>query len=307
MIGVVIGRFQIHEVHEGHIRLLRHVQDQHPQVLVLIGCRMTPANRRDPLSYPMRADMLRDVLPEAEVLPVFDKPDDLLWSRQVDSLIASLFPGQKAMLYGGRDSFIPHYHGKHEVRELTFPRGGVEPSSTEMREVIAARRRSTPDFRAGVIHALATLQPRIYMCVDIAVMHNGKVLLGRKPDERKWRYIGGHVDIEDVTLEQAARREQREEAPNIETDLQYRYVCSTRVEDWRDRDVPDAKHHTVLYETDYTFGNLTPADDIAELQWFPFEAATEHHLVPDHVALFRKHLNTKGILARLNVPLPSLE
>lgn len=295
MIGVVVGRFQIHEMHEGHLRLLRYVQEQHPQVLVLVGCRMAPANRRDPLSYPMRADMLREVLPEAEVLPVYDKPDDDLWSRQVDGIIAATFPGQKALLYGGRDSFIPHYKGRFETRELTFPRGsGHEPSATEQRDLVAMKRRNSTDFRAGVIHALATLQPRIYMCVDIAVIRRDhspvSVLLARKPDEKLWRYPGGHVDVEDESLERAARRELHEEAPNIETSSLLNYVGSARVEDWRDRDVPDAKHHTALFETEYAFGNLLPADDIAELMWFPLVESTLDRIVVEHRPLFRQHL-----------------
>ena len=46
-VGVVIGRFQVNEIHTGHVKLLRHVQDKHPSMLVLLGCRHAPQDRQN--------------------------------------------------------------------------------------------------------------------------------------------------------------------------------------------------------------------------------------------------------------------
>src|SRR5690242_16393756 len=106
--GVIIGRFQVDEIHAGHLNLLRTVLEKHTNVLVLLGCRKTRANRDNPLNFQMREQMLREICPSAIIMPVFDCQTDELWSRQVDDLIRTAFPGP-AILYGGRNSFIPHY------------------------------------------------------------------------------------------------------------------------------------------------------------------------------------------------------
>ena len=104
MVGVVIGRFQVDEIHAGHLNLLRTVQEKHVNVLILLGCRKTRANRDNPLNYQMREQMLREICPNAIIMPVFDCQTDELWSRQVDDLIRTAFPGPAAKV---RATFDP--------------------------------------------------------------------------------------------------------------------------------------------------------------------------------------------------------
>lgn len=154
--GVIIGRFQVHEIHSGHMALLDCVKKIHPEkMLVLLGTSLE-TNQNNPLDFRTRKIMLQSLFPDIEVLPVIDFPgDDHVWSAHVDSLINVVFPNQNAILYGGRDSFIPYYHGKHETKEISFD---IDETGTHIRERLAAKPLNSSDFRAGVIYGILNLK-----------------------------------------------------------------------------------------------------------------------------------------------------
>ena len=107
-----------------------------------------------------------------------------------------------------------------------------------------------------------------FQTTDILVInhHKKEVLVGRKPTEDKFRLIGGFVDPSDLSLEEAARRELREEAGiNLEVSNP-KYQFSYRVDDKRYRDSQD-KILTAVFTCDYLFGFATASDDICEVKW----------------------------------------
>jgi hypothetical protein len=119
-VGVVIGRFQTHELTAGHIELLTEVEKRHPKVIVLLGLSPLMVTTRNPLDFESRKQMIAEQFPDFTILYVKDIPgNDRAWSESLDQIVGdNLTPTQSAMLYGSRDSFVPSYVGRYPTREL---------------------------------------------------------------------------------------------------------------------------------------------------------------------------------------------
>jgi bifunctional NMN adenylyltransferase/nudix hydrolase len=270
-IGVLVGRFQVPELHAAHRELIAMVAGWHKKFLLVLGCAPVLSTRRNPLDFQARKLMINAYCAELPVVPLMDCADDIEWSRELDRRVREVFPVGTVTLYGGRDSFIPHYHGQ-------FPCQEVEPSTyqsgTADRHLASLEVKGTADWRAGVVYAAYNRYPQALPTVDVAVLRTSvegrrEILLARKPGERGFRLIGGFVDPADPSLEAAARREVMEEA-HIEVSPP-RYLGSHRVDDWRYRQEVD-QIITSLFVADFTFGAIQPDDDIEELRWFALDA-----------------------------------
>ena len=71
-LGVVIGRFQVDDLHEGHLDLLSEVAHTNTQLLIIIGlspCRCTVYN---PLDYDTRRRLLLEYFPQAKIAYIND-------------------------------------------------------------------------------------------------------------------------------------------------------------------------------------------------------------------------------------------
>lgn len=280
-IGVLVGRFQVHELHDAHRDLIQYVCDRHEKVVIFLGLSPLMNSTNNPLDFEARKQMILDVFPEVNVLYIKDTTSDEAWSKRLDSMVNDhRTPGQTVILYGGRDSFIAHYKGLFETQELmqdTFRSG------TEVRRAIArSRTKASADFRAGVIWASQSRFPTAYQTVDIAILDGDRILLGRKhSDGEHYRLIGGFSDPRTETLELDAKREVREETGLDIGDL--RYIGSRRVDDWRYRNEPDCIK-TALFTAKYLHGRPTPGDDIDEVKWFTFDDRypLDNVIVPTH-------------------------
>lgn len=287
-VGVVIGRYQVDELHEGQRAILDQVCAFHSRVIVLLGINPTQANDYNPLSYELRRKMIKLEYPRVDIHPVTDNKSDILWSRGVDSIIGATIDSTKAILYSGRDSFVPHYKGKYPTRELSFIDEHL--NSTEIREKIRDTYHDSRDFRAGVIHARMNGYDRTETTVDMAVVRRNpddghlEVLLGNKPGERTPRFPGGFVDgTEKVEL--AASREMREETGISIDTKSWRYVGNFDVKDWRLRGAK--KHHlrTFFFVSNFTWGHPEGGDDLERVGWYKIEDR-DFALVGEHEKLW---------------------
>lgn len=207
-IGVIVGRWQVDDLHKAHVELIEEVRSQHRKVIIFVGISDILGGIVDPLDYLTRAAMLLHHYPEITVLPINDVSCDDEWSRNLDTAIRTVCPIGEPLLYGGRDSFVRHYTGKFSTIELDALH---HPSGTEIREEVGREVRASSDFRAGVIYSTFNQYKRLMMVVDVAVVKAGAVLLGRKKGDRGFRFPGGFVNVGDRSLEAAARREVQEE------------------------------------------------------------------------------------------------
>lgn len=270
-VGVVIGRYQVPDLHEGHKDVLNMALKENGKLLVILGNSPLINTIPDPLDYVTREKMIKFHYPNAIVTFVRNQETDEKWSEEIDKVIREICPIDKPTLYGGRDSFIPFYHGKHKCEKIT---SFHETSGTELRESVGQVVLDTPDFRKGIIYAAYNRFPNIRVTVDIAVLKDRlesdretKVLLGTKYNSDFWRFPGGFVDYNDKSFEETAKRELREEVGLIETG-NWDYIGSCRVDDWRYKGVDGEYIMTNFYICDYVFGCLNPSDDLEKVAWF---------------------------------------
>ena len=280
-VAVIVGRFQVNELHEAHIDLITSVLNKHDRVLVFLGNSTIRNTLNNPLDYRARRTMIADKFPTVEIQYINDNPSDTAWTKNLDKLIGEqLLPMQTVTLYGSRDSFLKCYSGKHNTCELeatTFISG------TEVRRRVCNNYPPTADYRAGMIAATAYRFPTAFQTVDIAVVNDkGELLLARKPEEKKWRFIGGFSDPASVSLEEDAKREVQEEA-GVEVG-NITYLGSTLINDWRYRGEID-KIKTALFVAKYVFGKPEGADDVAEVKWVSINNLTKNDIVETHHVL----------------------
>ncbi len=198
-------------------------------------------------------------------------------------------PGQSAVLYGGRDSFINHYGGRFPTLELE---ADTVCSGTVIRKQTSIKAINHPAFRSGIIYAYYNQYPRVFTTVDVAIYNGdkGELLLGKKPNQNLYRFIGGFAESNSDSFEADALREVAEET-GLEVSFP-EYVGSAKIDDWRLRKSRD-KIKTIFYVSAYIFGNAKGADDIEKVKWFKFDTLKETDIVPEHRILFhmfKKHL-----------------
>lgn len=132
--------------------------------------------------------------------------------------------------------------------------------------------------------------PTVFATVDVVIKKDGKLLLGRKAKQDKFRFLGGFADPAlDNSYEDAAKREAKEESQLEVTKV--RYMGSTRIDDPRYR---GTEHCIIthLFLAEEWSGEPVASDDIAELKWFEEASLSENDFVDEHHVLWRLYCGT---------------
>jgi bifunctional NMN adenylyltransferase/nudix hydrolase len=267
----------VHELHDGHLALFSEVRARHNRVILFLGQKPIGMTYNNPLDFETRKAMIQAKFPDFLILPLTDTKEDATWSRTLDSKIGEIADFGDVTLYGGRDSFVPHYTGRFKPVELNLPisiTSKVENSGTYIRNKLTNTIMESADFRAGVIYALTNIRPSVKATVDVVITHDVTgdphleglyILLGRKPGESLWRFPGGFSEPDGTTYEFNAKREAMEETGLSLEDLTY--IGSAAVPDWRWNGEPDQIKTSVFTGKSITMGGKA-ADDLAEIKWF---------------------------------------
>jgi bifunctional NMN adenylyltransferase/nudix hydrolase len=284
--GVIVGRFQVDELHDAHLELFRQVRARHTAVIVFVGVAPSGLTQDNPLDYPTRQKMIQAKFPEFLVLPLKDARTDEEWSKNLDRGISSVVDFGEVTLYGGRDCFASHYSGQYKPVELNLSVEFQHCNGTDIRKELSNKVIESSEFRAGMIYAACHRWPEVLPCVDIAIFNSyyTEILLGQKPGESLFRFIGGHYDQAYETFERTAKLEAWEEAHVDISNLQY--VGSSEVSDWR-YPAMDKSVVTVLFKAVVSNMGTTAGDDIESVKWFRFETLKETDLVSEHRPLFK--------------------
>ena len=283
-VAVVVGRFQCPYIHEGYKYLFEYVASRHKRVFVFLG-QTAPAVRcsfTDPYTFQMRARMIQREYPDFEIYKIDDLGNPPKWSKVLDSQIDLLAgPGQKAVLYGSRDSFLEVYKGRNPTQEV--PSFGGDVSATQIRRECGITPLDDEKFRIGVAWATQNQWTTVKTVVDMAAIDvEGRVLIGRRetdpPDQ--YRFPGGFVSDSD-SFEDDAYRELDEETGLQGT--QIHYVTSRRIDDARFKNQRE-KIKSIFYAITQWNGEPKPADDLSggELKWVYLNKLGVLDMFPQH-------------------------
>lgn len=285
-VGVIVARFQSPDLHEGHQDIINLVRSNHPRVIIFLGLSPLRCTKNNPFDFAIRKAMIEEKYKDVDVLYIDDVGDNAIWSGNLDRLIAkNVGPGQKATLYGSRDSFINAYSGRYPTVELV-PNRII--SASEIRRKIAIKPLTTVDFRKGIVYAVENQYPTIHPTVDCAIvdLNKKRILLGKKPGQLGLRFPGGFLDpLKDKNAEDAAAREAYEET-NLKLTV-VKYLCSLLVNDWRYRHEQN-KIMTFFYLLRYdedTSGRAEAGDDLEMVIWKNFGEININDIVSTHQPL----------------------
>lgn len=302
-LGVIVARFQVAELTQGHRSLIEHALTNNDRVLICLGERDKVPGARNPLPFIVRKRMIEEAYGKRiSVHELRDQPSDARWSQALDQLIADHIPRHQVTLYCSRDGFAPYYSGRHpiEIVEVVASESGTQQRAAISLDFTMRNHHHqwggkpltiwqqpwTRDYRRGFIAAATARHPIVFSTVDIALINPARthLWLGQKPsDEGRWRFFGGFVDPRDTSRKAAARRELLEEVSGITIDETIDYVDSLMVDDFRYRDEGDSVM-TDLFVATYTGGQPIAADDITAVGHFPLAELLER-LVPEHQPL----------------------
>ncbi len=295
-IGVVIGRFQVPELHPGHDHLLGHVAGVSDKLVVFIGVSPIDGESAEfALTYSQRQSVFaRSKYKDAITLPLFDMPSSKDWSLQIDALLMQLYPREHVTLYGGRDSFAQEYSGAFPVTTVPVNHALSIIQGRDIRESLIEE--SSEEFLRGQIRALQRLFPTAYHTVDVAALNDKEeLLLIQRKDNNEWGMVGGFVDPTDDSAEHAAVRELSEEtglgfASGARSSMQY--VGSHRINDWRFRGSRNKIISSFFLCRPMTTGVRPNYDEVQDYKWVPVSDPATRVLIADvHKPLLDDLLN----------------
>jgi bifunctional NMN adenylyltransferase/nudix hydrolase len=301
-LAIVLGRFQVPRLHNGHVQLIAGAQahaecvSMKTDMLIVIGVSPAMPNKVNPLSFEARRAMISahfEGFPLEHILPLMDRGDNELWSKDLDALIEQHAGDRPVIIYGSRDSIVStgSYKGKyptHYIEASGVYSGTEERMQLADKDFVTLHLAMDENFRKGFIAAIMMREPVCNSTVDMAIISPDKrfVVLGQKErDNGQFRFPGGFFDKAlDANDEAAAIREAREECGDL-TFGEAIPLGSAVIDDWRYRGTGDYIK-TQFYLLPYEGGELRTVDreDLAGPSWHPISDLLEE-IIPDHRAL----------------------
>ena len=286
-VGVIIGRFQVAELHQGHLDYINFVLSQnHDLNIVLLGLAPTKATKHNPLDFDSRRRMIEEAFPgKFTIMYQNDLPDDKDWANAVIKNIAPIAGNRDIVIYGGRDNSLKYFPDTVKV-VIYEPTVYLPDNGTEQRISAGKQVKNSKDWRLGCLYATQNRYDTVFPTVDCAIFDDDNyeyMYLAKKEKEKKFRFVGGFANpIKDKSFEQTVKREVYEET-GLEVTPPI-YIGSTIINDWRYKAEND-KIITSFFIMKKCFGLPKAQDDIAELHKVKLNDINESMFVPEHIPL----------------------
>lgn len=266
-VGVIVARFQVPDLHDGHRYTIEHVRATHERVVIVLGVSVGFLDiKKNPLGYEMRKEMIKEIYSSSiRVLPLEDCPgDDHTWSKRLDAMLRSEYPEDECVLYGSRESFLKVYSGDNPVYQIA----PIEhKSGTEYREAIARSTRASSDFRAGIIHAVCNRPPTVHQEVFVAVFRPETNEVAVIKSDSAMRFPSRFMTPDEDSFEGVAMRIIRETygCPEVEN---LSYVGSLKANGQQHHNGTDSVMRVLFYAR-YVFGSLWEHGNSVSAEWIP--------------------------------------
>lgn len=285
-IGVIVGRFQVPSLSEGHKEILEHCLAQgHETNILFLGVPPTDVHvtKNNPLPFAPRKHMIEETYGNKFIIAyIKDSKSDTEWSKALDEAILTITNGDTdVILYGSRQSFISHYTGRFDTEEYTQR---LMCAGTAVRANAIHSGETNLGFRLGVVYATQKSWTRYFPCVDCAIATDdtySKFVFAKKPHEKLLQFVGGFWDSVDENVEAAAIREAKEET-NLDCKVKS-YIGSLKVDDCRYRNEIEKIMTTFfLMEAKADSAALRAGDDITEVHIRELASMTDEMVIPAH-------------------------
>ncbi len=153
-VGVIVCRMQVPYLTESHKAIINTVLQRHPRVVICLGTTNKLIDEKNPFPFLFRKSMIEQTFfgENLTIVPLADNPNNKMWVNTLDTMISAfLNKDEEAVLYGGRDSFIPYYKkdkGKFKFVELAPT---DYDSGTQLRELMSL---NLPDYSVDAANAI---------------------------------------------------------------------------------------------------------------------------------------------------------
>lgn len=139
-VGVIVCRMQVPYLTDSHKAIINTVIQRHPRVVICLGTTNKPIDEKNPYPFLFRKSMIEQTFQNENItiVPLADNPDNKKWVDVLDTMIgAFLNKDEEAVLYGGRDSFIPYYKkDKGKFKHIELAPTDYD-SGTQLRELMS--------------------------------------------------------------------------------------------------------------------------------------------------------------------------
>lgn len=323
-LGILIGRFQVPEMHEGHRFLVREMLEQCDQVLILFGSANRTRSVKNPFTYQERKAAALKLFPTIGTAPLNDYLyNDSQWMADVTATI------EQAREQISRDFETPvtvvlyghHKDGNDYLRwfpqyEYVNINSDIDVSGTEVRNSYSHMLpQSVQQDMQYFAQERETFKSYPYpdslniCCGDAVVECLGHILLIRRkftPGAGNWALPGGHKHTDETFLECAVRELYEETNLRIPKPVLLGSIKSSRLFDSprRSSGIPKltlAVHMVVKPNVDGSLPRANGSDDASETSWVPVaDVLNKLKLHDDHGDIISEMTGVKPLRAANN-------
>lgn len=324
-LGVLIGRFQVPEMHEGHRFLVREMLEKCDRVLILFGSANRTRSVKNPFTYQERKAAALKLFPTILTAPINDYLySDSQWMADVAATIEDCREGLCHEYETGDVEVVLYGHHKDGNDYLRwFPQyqyvninSDIDISGTEVRNSFShLLPENVQADMAYFAKERKTFSRYPYpgslniCCGDAVVECLGHILLIKRkftPGAGNWALPGGHKNTDETFLQCALRELKEETNIRIPEPVLLGSIKSTRLFDSpkRSSGIPKltlAVHLVVKPNPDGSLPRANGSDDAAETSWVPIaDVLNKLKLHDDHGDIISEMTGVKPLRASNN-------